>query len=392
MTSRKKQIPTWNIILAITVIFAIIAVAVLVSTVISQIPEEPEPTEPPTPTEPASYTIMDSYDELVGTALSDAEAAAYSVKKVFWINENADAAPVPNADCFGETEDISSLQWLLDDAAEVLDGQETVFRTDIEIAPYSKVTYYLDDTIFVVTWQEVLDDFVYTFSEVKITHPSQFRRYLAGNEYDSDYSHPVSRMGNMVNAVMASSADFYRGRNHGIIVYQGEVKRTNYSELVDTCFIDENGDLILVPAGELVGMEAAQQFVDENHIDFSIAFGPILVENGERCEPKNYYLGEVNDNYPRAALCQKDNLHYVVVVANGQYSYWERPTIHTFAKHVANLGCEKAYTLDGGRTGTIAMQGKALNPTQGAERWISDIIYFGTAIPSSEEVPETTEP
>ena len=308
---------------------------------------------------------------------------------MYWIPESAEIAPKPDASCYGETDDPSSLQWLLDEAAEILDGQETIFSTDIEIYPNSVVTYYLDKSIFVVTWQQILDNFVYTLSEVKISHPSQFRRFLAGNEYNSDYMHPVSRMGNMSNAVMAASADYYRGRNHGIIVYQGQVMRTKYSDLVDTCFIDKKGNLILVPANELNGMEEAQKFVDEHDIEFSLAFGPILVDDGVRCEPKTYYLGEVNDKYPRAALCQKDDLHYVVVTANGKEGYWNRPTIHDFAEQIDALKCQKAYTLDGGQTGTIAMQGKALNPLS-HERWISDIIYFATAIPSPEEVPDAT--
>ena len=389
---KQKQTNKWNIILAITGIFAAIAITILISGIAARDLSEPEPTEPPAPTEPASYTLMDSFDRLIEDDINDANTAMLEVKKVYWIREDAEIAPKPNPERYGETKDPSTLQWLLDEAAEILDGQEILFRTDVEVYPDSTVTYYLDESIFVITWQQLIDNFVYTFSETKITHPSQFRRYLANNEYNSDYMHPVSRMGTMANAVMAASADYYRGRNHGIIVYQGEVKRTNYSELVDTCFVDKNGDLILVPAGELIGIEAAQKFVDENEIDFSIAFGPILVDNGVRCEPENYYLGEVNDKYPRAALCQKDDLHYIVVIANGKDGYWNRPTIHDFANRIAELNCQKAYTLDGGQTGTIAMNGKALNPVQVFERWISDIIVFATAIPSEETLPQVTEP
>ena len=391
MAKERKGL-NWNIILIGTIVFALLSAGFLFSGMIARNAAEPEPTEPPAPTEPASYTMMDNFDAMVDGHIAQAYDAAYGVKKVFWIDDDAETAPMPNQSCYGESNDPSSLQWLLDEAAEILDGQELIFSTDIEIYPNSTITYYLDESIFVITWQQLMDKYVYTFSEVKISHPSQFRRYLAGNEYDSDYSHSVSRMGNMTNAVMASSADFYRGRNHGIIVYEGEVKRTKHCDKVDSCFIDRDGNLILIPAGELLGDEDAQQFVDENNIDFSLAFGPILVDNGVRCEPDMYYLGEVNDHYARAALCQKDDLHYVVVVANGKDSYREAPTIHRFASRVAELGCEKAYTLDGGRTGTIAMRGKALNPTQGGERWISDIIYFATAIPTPEEPAAPTEP
>ena len=386
MTTKTKKL-IWTLIMLISATFAALCIAFyLYRTTAAAQPEEPIPTEPPAPTVSVEdCTLMESFEGLVTPSIEEAYNAALAVKKVYWIEDDAEIAPKPNESCYGQTDDPASLQWLLDAAAEVLDGQETVFSTDLEFCPHSVATYYLDESIFVITWQQVCDDFIYTFSEVKISHPSQFRRYLAGNEYDSDYSHPVSRMGTMTNAVMAAGADFYRGRNHGIIVYEGEVKRTKYAELVDTCFIDDKGDLILVPAGEILTMEDAQKFVDENNIDFSLAFGPILVENGVRCEPDMYYLGEINDRYPRAALCQKDELHYVVVTANAGLSYWSSPTLHTFAKHIDALGCQKAYTLDGGRTANISMQGKHLNPLQSAERWISDIIYFATAVPSGEE-------
>lgn len=377
-------------ILIISAVFAGISLAFLIFGVVSRLPAAPEATEPPVPTEALHAEIMEAYDAIVGDAVVQAYEAAREVPKVYWIAEDAQVAPMPNPACYGETDDPTSLQWLLDEASEVLNGQDLVFHTEIVIAPLSTITYYLDNSIFVITWQEVRDNYVYTFSEVKVTHPSQFRRYLAGNEYDSGHIYSVLNMYGMVNAVMASSADYYLGRNHGIIVYEGEVKRTNFSDLVDACFVDKNGDMILVPAGELNSMEEAQAFVDEHEIDFSLAFGPILVRDGVRCEPDEYFLGEINQNYPRAALCQMAELHYVVVVANRQYSYRSSPTIHTFAKHIDTLGARSAYTLDGGQTGTIVMHGKAMNPQSSGKRWVSDILYWGTAI--GYEGPEATEP
>ena len=56
-----------------------------------------------------------------------------------------------------------------------------------------------------------------------------------------------------------------------------------------------------------------------------------------------------------------------------------------FAENIAQFGCEKAYTMDGGQTGAIAMNGKLMNPVQfGEQRRISDIIYFATAIPDQQ--------
>lgn len=329
--------------------------------------------------------LMDGYDAFIADSVSDAFEGAMSVKKQFWIEDDEVVAPMPNQENFGQTDDPSTLQWLIDEAAELLEGQELLFSTDVQICPGSTVTYYLDETILVITWRQVFNDLIYTISEVKVAHPSQFRRYLANNEYDSNYLYRTTEMGTQVNAVVASSGDYYRGRQYGIIVYDGEVRRITNGEHVDTCYIDYDGNMVFSYRGELTDQESAQKFVDDNNISFGMCFGPILVDNGVRCEHDSYALGEVNDGYPRAALCQKDKLHYLLVTANGDNRYFSYPTIHDFASVIDTFGVQKAYTLDGGQTGAIAMRGQMMNPHEYKDqRLISDIIYFATALPTNE--------
>lgn len=330
--------------------------------------------------------LPDVYEELVADAFHPAEEYALAVRKIYSIPADAVDAPAPNQSCYGSTDDPSTLQWLLDAAQEVLDGQDTLFRTDIEIYAGSTINYYLDETIFAITWQQVFDNFVYTISEVKVAHPSQFRRHLVDNEYDSKPLYTTLQQSEMLNAVVVTSGDYYRARKQGITVYEGTVHRFHAADVMDSCFVDVNGDLILMPADSFETIEEAQAFVDENQICFSIAFGPILVNNGEQCEPANYAVGEVNKNFPRTALCQRDELHYAVVVANGDGPYWEYPTIHTFAKWIAQMGFEKAYSMDGGNTGAIVMNDEIMNPIRASKmRATSDCLYFATALPEDEQ-------
>ena len=325
------------------------------------------------------------FNAIVDTAMVDAEKAALSVKKQFWLSEDATEGPVPKQENFGSTNDPTSLQWLLDEAAPLLDGQETLFSTDVELFPGSSVTYYLDETILAITWKQMMDGSVYTISEVKVGHASQFRRHLTENRYNSWKLSIPTEMSKDVNAVVGTSADHYLGRKYGIIVYDREVRRVDYADQMDTCFIDGNGDLQFAYAGDLKDMESAQKYVDENDILFSIAFGPILIDNGVRCEPYSYMIGEVNDHYARAALCQMDDLHYLVVVANYEPGCSGSPTIHTFAENVLKLGCEKAYTLDGGNTGSIVMNGKLINRLPFiTQRLQGDLLYFCTALPNQD--------
>ena len=342
--------------------------------------------ERPMPAAVRDSAIMDNFDAMVRSRLQEAEDTVLAVPKKFWLPDDADKGRIPDPECYGSSGDPSELGWLLEEASVVLDGQATVFSTETVLKPGTKATYYLDDSIFAVTWKQIMGNFVYTISEVKITDPSQFKRYLAGNQYNSKELYITTEMAQQVNAVVASSADYYRGREFGIIVYDGEVKRVNKAAYADVCYIDKNGDLHFSYRGQLMDKQSAQNFVDEHDIQFSISFGPVLIDDGVRCEPKTYPLGEVNDRYARAALCQMDELHYLVVAANSEIPYANNHTIHDLAEHLTSLGCQKAYTMDGGNTAAIAMDGKLINKTAfGYQRRISDIIYFATAVPEKGE-------
>ena len=192
-------------------------------------------------------------------------------------------------------------------------------------------------------------------------------------------------MSRSVNAVVGAAADHYRGRRAGVAVYKGEVQRVNNLKRIDVCYVDKNGDLHFTYRGQIADFDAAQKFVDEHNIGFSMSFGPILIDDGKRCEPRFYTLGEINDRYARSAICQMGPLHYLVVVANSEGSNNNHPDIHDFAATLDTFGCQKAYALDGGNTGSIVMNGKLINRTTfGHERLQGDIIYFCTAIPNKK--------
>ena len=302
-------------------------------------------------------------------------------KKVFWIEDDALVAPEPNQAGFGRAYTPDEYQAILERARLILDGQKTYFQPDQQLYEGSFVRYYLDETMFAVTWQEVHDDSVYTFSEIKVNHPSQFRRHLAGGEYGSDMQYLTTEMAETVNAVVASAGDFYRFRDFGAVVYQGEAKRVE-GTYAETCYIDANGDMHFTYGGDVLTVEEVQKFVDERDIQFSLAFGPILVDNYELVPHTWYGVGEITEGYARAALLQMDTLHYIVVTANTTGPHNEIPTVEMFAKNVAATGCRMAYSLDGGQTATIVMNDELINrPVYGQQRKISDIIYFATAVP-----------
>ncbi len=328
--------------------------------------------------------IISKFDMYMSNQISDALADVLEMDKSYWLSDNDLVAPEPDPACFGETTDPSSLTWLMEDAQKLLDGQKTIFTTQTPIKSDSKVVYYLDETIFAVTWKEVVGSCVFTFSEVKIAHPSQFRRFFAGGEYGSGALYTTTDMAASVNAVTASSADYYSYRHYGVVVNNGKVYRAGDGRL-DTCLIDDQGDLHFVRALGLPDQETTEKYVEENNIRFSLAFGPAMIENGEICVPPVYITGEINDTFSRAALCQLGELHYMVVSANSEPYYVSNPTVRDMAKRLLERGVKTAYGLDGGQTATIVTNNQQINSVDyGNQREISDIIYFATAIPDGK--------
>lgn len=326
--------------------------------------------------------IPDLFEQYLSKHLGMTLDGLIPTKRIYKLSDRDLAAPEPDQARYGETKKASELQWLFDEAAELLDGQSTLFTPETAVRRGSKINYYLDETILAITWRRVMDDCEYTFTEIKIAHPTQIRRYLSGGAYDSGVLHKTTEMSDTVNAVVASAGDFYAYRKTGILVNGGTVYRCDGKSL-DTCYIDENGDLLFTRRGEITDQEALEKYVEENNVRFSLSFGPVMLEDGKYCVPYYYAVGEIKDEYARSAICQIDKLHYVLVTANIAFKEEKVPTMAQFAKSLKRMGISTAYALDGGQTATITMNDRLMNRVSyGAEREISDIIYFATAIPN----------
>lgn len=332
----------------------------------------------------SNVTILDKFDMFMTNQTSNALEGVLAIKKVYWLSDSDLVAPKPKAENFGNVATPAELMPILENAREIIGDHELVFNAETPIWEKEGVHYYYDDTILVITWKQVIDRVMYTLSEVRIAHPSQFRRFLAGGEFGSDKLYITTDMAKSVNSVVACSGDYYRFRRFGAVVYEGQLRRFE-GESVDTCFINEDGNLLFAYRGDLKTEAEAKKFIEDNKVRFSMAFGPIIVDGGKPVPPKSYPLGETNDTYSRAGLAQVDELHYLLISCGGEGGYENRHTIAEFADAVASFGVDKAYALDGGQTTVIAMNGNLINSVDfGYQRQISDIIYFATAMPEGE--------
>lgn len=335
----------------------------------------------------SAFSVDETADDINAEIYAVATASPEYVRKTYKIEEGVTRGPEPDRSRFGETDDPQELLELLETpiAKQLIGGQSLAWSPDTELIPGSPIRYYLDETILVIEWQELTARAIGTHTEIIIADGSQLRRKLVNDTYDADEYVVSTELAAQTNAVMALSGDFYDlyGRDSGIVVYDREIYRYE-TEKLDTCFVNGSGDLLLTYRGQFGGISEARQFIEENDVIFSLCFGPVLIDNYENVTPDYYTLGEVNDTYPRCAIGQLGERHYLTlninVRLNTQYIFWA--TIKDLGEAMMKYGCEKAYALDGGQTATTVINNQLINDVQfGEERPVSDIIYFATAIP-----------
>ena len=299
-------------------------------------PSAIKPTAKAPAIKPVSYR---SVPDPVAAAEPTLPEAAEPIKKHYSIPQTAAAAPVPNTACFGEATSAADMTAVLQRAAQVLEGQQMFFSPDIEIQPGSKIYYYLDDTIFSVVWKQEIDRAIFTYAETKVMDASQFRRHLSGGGFGSGKLALTSDMSKSVNAVVGCSADYYSYRYEGITIVDGVVQKIK-NGVKDNCFVDSQGNLILEQDRVFADKEALQQYVEEHDICFSLSFGPVLVKDGVFSCPRDYRLGQVYGQFPRAAICQMGPLHYLYMVSNAEKATGANRmlTMAQFAEYVAEIG------------------------------------------------------
>ena len=333
----------------------------------------------------ASASIMSKFNMFVNNSTSEALDGIVPIKKVYTLPEDLIVAPEPRAELYGTATSPAELEGVIAEAGKLLDGQETLFNSSIELMKGSSINYYYDETILAITWKQAINSACYTFSEIKLADASQFRRYLADNSFGSAIQYRPSDMAATVNAVVAMSGDFYKFRPMGVVVYRRNVHRAEGEE-IDTLFIDSKGDFNFVKRGEIMNQADAESYVAENDILFSLSFGPVLVDKGVKVVPDSYPIGEIHDTYSRAAIAQLGETHYLLVTVNYEGPYVAASTIGQLADVLESMGVDKAYTLDGGQTGELVFRGEPYNYIDfGMERNVSDILWFATAIPSDVE-------
>ena len=348
-----------------------------------------------------STNLISRLDAGLNNSKANALSDITYIPKHYSIPESDTVAPRPNEACFGSVspDQAPSVMDIIQQAqaSGLLEGQDTIFSPELNFKSGTNIQYYYDETILTIIWKEIIEGNTVTCCEVKIADASQFRRKFVDDTFGSSNKLFATSLAASVNSVVAMNADFYMFRDFGIVVYNRDLKRFsevtytgNYKKYncTDTLFVTDQGEFLFWHRLQEATPDQMRAYIAENNILFSIAFGPILVENGELKVCDWYPAGEIDRGYSRAGIGQKDHLHYFYMSLNHSPQKEARWSVNHFGERMYERGLQQAYCLDGGQTSEIVWRGAPFNYIDfGGEREVSDIIYFATAIPETEGTP-----
>jgi len=235
---------------------------------------------------------------------------------------------------------------------------------------------YHDDSLDVRIYRIRAYDTPIAVAFVQIAHPSQFRTEQA-RKYPSQATANAPDIARRVNAPFCTNADWFIYHNAGIIYRKGELLRNRPNTDYDGLFVDVNGDFHIVAPLTEEGVNAIDQ-----EIITSFCFGPALVIDGELCQ-----VDRKPTYKQRTAIGQLGPCQYVLVATDGPKEKNSVGLTHQqIAQLMYDLGCVNAYNLDGGVSTTMLLNYEKINGQKALRlRSVGDIVYFATAVPSTEE-------
>lgn len=250
---------------------------------------------------------------------------------------------------------------------------------------------YEDESLTVVMERPWVDDACFNVARVKIVDPSQLRTALAA-PFGKKKTNRISTIARDNNAVVAIGGDYYGNEEGGYVVRMGEVYRKKPMKSRDMLIIDELGDFHILKNSDAEQLKALME--SERQLVNVFNFGPALVIGGKRQEMPESYKYNINGKEPRCAIGQIGPLEYLLVVVDGgagreitvtledgSKKKSGGCTVDTLAQFMADQGCLEAYNLDGGNSALMVFGDENYShKSRKAERSVTDIIYFATAV------------
>ena len=213
----------------------------------------------------------------------------------------------------------------------------------------------------------------YVLADIYVGDIHQLQTAFAQDTYGVGYTEKLSDMSDRMKSVLAVNGDSYsndRHKDNGTIIRNGVIYR-NKQATAETCVLNWDGTVDIYPPGQVDTQQLIQRGAYQSWI-----FGPSLLDDNGKAKSSFITWDYIRQSHPRTALWYYEPGHYCLLLVDGRQSTTRGMFLDEMAKVFEDLGCKKAYNLDGGHCSFMTFNGTTANHPYKPEHEIADGIFI----------------
>ncbi len=210
----------------------------------------------------------------------------------------------------------------------------------------------------------------YYVADIYVAGIENFKTCFANNQYTYYGSQDAEAMARNSGAIISMNGDYCNNQKYGILVRNGEVYYDDPMEF-DLCVLYYDGTVETYSPSEYVPADVIAAGAYQTW-----KFGPRLLDtNGKAMTNFNTTYVVEKEEAPRSGFGYYEPGHYCFVVADGSQNHARGMVLSEFAQLFEDLGCVRAYNMDGGASSVLTFNGTKYNIPSGY-RELGDILLI----------------
>lgn len=231
-----------------------------------------------------------------------------------------------------------------------------------------KENYYSSPDISVqITEHKTDKDLTYFVADIYIADIENFQTCFA-IEHTSDRPEKVAEEN---GAILAMNGDYCTNQTEGFLIRNGLLYMTEQTKS-DICVLYYDGVVETYGPNEYKVSELMEK---EPYQVWK--FGPELLDKNGNPKTSFNTSDALMHKHPRSGFGYYEPGHYCFVVADGrQPGYSDGISLEDFSKLFSELGCVRAFNMDGGASSSMVFENEIVNSPSGGGRYISDMLII----------------
>ena len=224
------------------------------------------------------------------------------------------------------------------------------------------------------------DQIVYYVADIYVASIDNFVAAVANNEMSYYSTQKSTELDKNAKAIISICGDFVTYQKTGFMMRNREI------------YVDDNNRYsicALYSDGTMDTFDAKDYRIDDIKAKDPVqvwSFGPVLLDEDGTVRDKYQVSSTVAQRNPRSAVGYYEPGHYCFVVVDGRQKHSAGMKIPALAAVFEELGCAKAYNLDGGGSAVMMFNHKQFSKqSNGADRKLGDLLVIRDSYFDAEE-------